>query len=460
MMISFAKTTGTITSALRPFFSKGHARTNNVKKNIALSFLLKGGSVLINLILVPLTINFVNPTQYGIWLTLSSLIAWFSFFDIGLGNGLKNKLAEAITNGDDVLARIYVSSAYYVMTLISCTLMVVFLIINHFIDWSRVLNAPRDLAKDLSTIALIVFSVFSIQFVLQLLNVVSFARQNTMLTALISFLGSLLGLTIIFILTKTTKGSLLNLCLSIGISPLILFVISTAILYTGAYKKYAPSFKLADFKYAREILQLGVKFFIIQLGLIFFYNADNIIISQVIGPEAVTPYNIAYKYFGVITMLSGIIMTPFWPAFTEAHVKQDYDWIKKTVVRLEKLCLLIFVLSAIMLLLSGRIYKLWVGNKVSVPFSLSLVLAFYTALNTYRTIFCYYANAVSKIRVQLLIVLGSGLINIPLGIYLGKLFGITGVILSTTILCFLCAIVEITQYRKLINRKATGLWNK
>jgi O-antigen/teichoic acid export membrane protein len=460
MVILFEKVTGTFDSLIKILFSKGHVRTINVKKNIALSFLLKGGTIIINLILVPMTINYVNPLQYGIWLTLSSLIAWFSFFDIGLGNGLKNKLAEAISNGDDLLAKTYVSSSYYVMSIISIVLLAIFLILNHFIDWSKVLNAPHELSTELSLISLIVFSVFAIQFVFQLLNIVSFARQNIMLTSLISFLGSLLGLIIIYILTKTTRGSLINLCLSIGISPLIISCIFTFILYNTSYKKYSPSIKLANFGYAKNILQLGFKFFIIQLGLIFFYNADNVIISQIIGPQAVTPYNIAYKYFGIITMISGIIMTPFWPAFTEANVKKDFGWVKNTVKRLERICILVFMLSICMLIFSAKIYHFWVGSKILVPFSLSLVLAFYTALNMYRTIFCYYANAVSKIRIQLIIVLGSGLINIPLGIFLGKLMGVTGVILSTTTLCVLCAIVEIIQYRKLINMTAIGIWDK
>jgi O-antigen/teichoic acid export membrane protein len=460
MEILFEKAAVNIYSQIKIFFSKGHARTLNIKRNIALSFVLKGGTILTSLILVPMTINYVNPTQYGIWLTLSSLIAWFSFFDIGLGNGLKNKLSEAISNGNELLAKTYVSSSYYAMCIISVALMVIFLVINHFINWSKVLNAPPELARKLSSIALIVFFVFSVQFVLQLLNVVSFATQKTMLTSLINFLGNLVGLTAIFVLTKTTRGSLVYLCLSIGISPLLMLSLFTIFLYSTSYKKYAPSFKLANLKYAKEVLEIGLKFFIIQLGLIFFYNADNIIISQVISPAAVTPYNVAYKYFGVITMISGIIMTPFWPAFTEAHVRKDYQWIKSAVSKLEKSCILLLILSVCMLLVSNKIYHIWVGNKIVVPFSLSIVLAFYTVLNTYRTIFCYYSNAISKIRIQLLIVSASGLINIPMGIFLGKLFGSTGVILSTTILCVICALIEITQYRKLINLKAEGLWNK
>jgi hypothetical protein len=36
------------------------------------------------------------PTRYEIWLTLSSIVGWFSFFDVGLGHGLRNKFAPSL----------------------------------------------------------------------------------------------------------------------------------------------------------------------------------------------------------------------------------------------------------------------------------------------------------------------------------------------------------------------------
>jgi O-antigen/teichoic acid export membrane protein len=60
--------------------TKGDGRSVKVKKNILGLFLIKGGSIAISLILVPLTIHYINPSRYGIWLTLSSIIVWFSFF--------------------------------------------------------------------------------------------------------------------------------------------------------------------------------------------------------------------------------------------------------------------------------------------------------------------------------------------------------------------------------------------
>ncbi|MDR1742681.1 MAG: hypothetical protein LBR48_02540, partial [Dysgonamonadaceae bacterium] len=48
-------------------------RSTNAVKNIVASFGIKGVSIAVQLLLVPMTINYVNPTQYGIWLTLSSI---------------------------------------------------------------------------------------------------------------------------------------------------------------------------------------------------------------------------------------------------------------------------------------------------------------------------------------------------------------------------------------------------
>jgi len=100
------------------------------------------------------------------------------------------------------------------------------------------------------------------------------------------------------------------------------------------------------------------------------------------------------------------------------------------------------------------------GDEVVIPLELSVIVAVYTVLLTFRTIYCYYMNGVGKIMLQLYLVIISGIINIPLGIYLCKKLGVAGVLLSTTLLCVISAVFEITQYRKLISNTAKGIWNK
>ena len=129
-------------------------------------------------LLVPLTINYLDTENYGIWLTLSSFIAWFSFFDIGLGNGLRNKFAEAKAKGDMTLARGYVSSAYFTIGAVSLGLIVIFTFLNYFIDWTKIFNASPSLQKDLSLLMPIVFGFFCLQLVVKLITTIYTADQH------------------------------------------------------------------------------------------------------------------------------------------------------------------------------------------------------------------------------------------------------------------------------------------
>ena len=97
------------------FLQKGSDRSVNIKKNVAGSLCLKVINIFISLQVVPLTIHYVNPSKYGVWLTLSSIIAWISYFDFGFAHGFRNRFAEAIAKGEFLLARKYVSTTYAVL---------------------------------------------------------------------------------------------------------------------------------------------------------------------------------------------------------------------------------------------------------------------------------------------------------------------------------------------------------
>ena len=71
---------------LKDILNKGSERSIVVKRNIAGSVVIKGVNILISLLLIPLTIGYINNEIYGIWLTLATIINWISFFDIGLGS--------------------------------------------------------------------------------------------------------------------------------------------------------------------------------------------------------------------------------------------------------------------------------------------------------------------------------------------------------------------------------------
>ena len=445
---------------IKGLINKGHYRSVNAKKNILASLVIRGCSIAISLVLVPLTIDYVNPTKYGIWLTLSSMISWFGFFDIGFGNGLRNKFAEAKAKGQHKLARIYVSTTYAILVIIISVVLLLFFCINPFLNWSKILNTPSGMSGELSALAIIVFLFFCMQFVLQLITTILNADQRPAKASFYNFLGSLFSLIIIFILTRTTSGNLIYLGLSFVFTQVVVLITSSIWYYTHDYKRYAPSIRYVRFKFARNLMTLGLKFFVIQISFVVLYETSIIIIAQLFGPAEVTPYNIAYKYFSVFPMIFGIIMIPFWSAYTEAYVKKDYDWIRASMKKLIRIWLLFSLGALVMLFFSNKIYTLWVGTAIKVPFLLSATIAFYIILNAWNMIFSVFLNGVGKIKLQLYFAIIGSLINIPLALFLGKQIGISGVVLSTCILAIANAIWSPLQYYKVINNKATGIWGK
>ena len=128
---------------------QGSGRSVVVKKNIVGSLFVKGCSIVISLLIVPLTLGYVSSDLYGIWLTLSSIMMWLNFFDIGFTLGLKNKLPEAITLGNMQRGKELVSTTYFIMISIFVPLCIVLEIIIPYIDWASFLNVSTHYNPDI-----------------------------------------------------------------------------------------------------------------------------------------------------------------------------------------------------------------------------------------------------------------------------------------------------------------------
>jgi len=445
---------------IQQFLSQGHARSIKAKKNVLGLLTIKGSGIAISFFLVPLTINYVEPMQYGIWITLSSLVAWLNYFDIGFGHGLRNKFSEALANGETEKARIYVSTTYFSMGAVIGLMFILFFIINPFLNWANILNTKPEMASELSMLALMVFVFFCLQFVFQLLSTILTANHEPAKASLLQTLGSFISLLIIYVLTKTTEGNLLYLGAVLSATPVIVMGIASIWFYKTSYKEFSPSFRLFKLGYVRDLMGLGIQFFIINISFLVMLNTDNIVITQLLGPEKVTVFNVAYKLFTMISMIFLLIATPLWSAYTDAYTKGDFDWIKRTLKNVQKIWLLLGVLSIGVLFISPWLFKMWLGNTVHVPFTLSIALTTYVISYIWMSIFAFLLNGMGKIRLQLYVASIVALIYIPLVIYFGKILGLEGITYLSTVFFIFTGTIYWVQTKKILNRTAVGLWNK
>ena len=443
---------------------KGQGRDKRLRKasiNSLLMIIIKGFSILISLMYVPLLLNSLTPSNYGIWLTLTSFVSWIALFDIGLGNGLRNKLSEALAKNDIQRAKDYVSTAYGAIVVLVFLLTIIFVCIYNFIPWYTLLGADSSI-QDLNSLVLVVFIAFVFNFLLSLLNSIINALQLPALSSAIATIAQLLSFLIVVILVKEfniTSLFVLGSVISI-VPPFVLFVMSI-VLFCIKFRKIAPSLGCFKKDYISEILSLGVKFFVIQIITIILYQSNNLIITQVIDNVAVVEYNVAYKYMNMLVMFFNIMITPMWSATTEAFAKGEIQWIKSVNKKLAKIAFLFSVFGLLMVLLSNFVYKIWLhSNEVNISFSTTVLLYVYAIAMMFYGVYGYIINGMGKLTIQIIFTSVSAILYVPCAVFMGKLLGLNGILIVYAMVTIINVVWSKIQLTRILNRTAKGIWNR
>lgn len=432
-------------------FASGSDRSVKAKKNVVAMLFIKGANIVISFLLVPLTIHYVDADTYGIWVTLSSIVAWFSFMDIGLGNGLRNKLAEAMAVGNRELGKKYVSTTYAIMSLIFIPLMFLLLGVTPLIDWGKLLNIPNT--PGIITAISIIIVYFCVNFILSLINIVLQADQRPADESLRTLVQQALTLAVIFIMTKLTEGSLTKLCICLCVCPLVVVALFNFTLFSGRYRDIAPSFRDVDFKLAPDLLKLGVFFFIIQIAGIVQYQMTNFFIIHYFGAAQVTAYNIAFKLFNTLYMVWIILLTPMWSATTDAIAQNDFEWVRDSVRKYLKIFLLFLIGSLILLAISGPVYKIWVGEDIIIAFPISLWVMVFNLVMMFGNIFVMTLNGASIVKVQTIACIISPFVFLGCFFFLkSRGMGVESILISSIIANFNGLILAPIQYKHFITK--------
>lgn len=438
----------------------GQGRTRVVAENIIGMTLVRGASIIIAFLMVPITIDYVSPELYGVWLTLSSIMTWIGFMDIGFSQGLKNKLTEAISVGDYSKGKGLVSTTYCMMILIFVPVCIILQGLLPFVNWSNLLNIDPSYNEEVRKVMIVLIVFCCLRLILNVLVSIIAAFQKVALSSLFDLIGQFLAFIIIIVLTKTCPPSLLALSFSITAMPLLVLLFASIYLFNTKYKGIAPSFYSIKKAYIKDLFGLGYKFFIINIQVVILYQTTNVLISNISSPLQVTQYNIAYKLLSVVMMAFTIISAPLWPAYTDAYAKSDLAWMKKMKSKLDLLFYFVIVAVILIVLFSQLLYWIWIGDKVEIPYMMTSLVAIYVLAYCRMNINGTLIVGMGKLEVQTYLCIIGMILHIPLSFFLSSYWGVYGVLISLIFFNLLYAVIMNLQVSMLLNRTAKGIWNK
>ena len=441
--------------------SMSQKRSSLLQKNILASFLIKGWSAIIVLLMVPATLHCLGDYKNGIWLTISSILLWIDNMDIGLGNGLRNKIAEYLAHGEVEHTRSLISSTFAMLTCIIIPVLLILLLLIYVCDPYPIFNASPSKVAHLEQVLMVTVTLVCTSFIFKLIGNFYMGLQLPAVSNLLVALGQTLALFGTYIVLWSGSHSIMHIALVNTVAPLIVYLLAFPYTFLYKYPHLCPSFRLIKLQEAKTVINMGVQFFIMQISGVILFMTSNILISNFFSPEMVTPYQITYRYFSVLLVIFTVVCMPFWNATTDAYQRNDMEWIRKATKKLRLMTIGFLFCLVVMILLSDTIYAIWIDRQTVIDIKMSIVMAVYIFILIYSMRYSYFINGIGKLRLQLYFTAAAAIVFIPIA-YLTTQWS-HDIIWFMIVMCLVNIpglIVNRIQFSKLINGKAKGIWNK
>lgn len=387
-----------------------------------------------SLVTIPLTIHYLGNERFGLWMTISSVLAMAAFADFGLGNGVLNTVATAYGKDDAKAIRSAISSGMAVLSAIATIILMTYFFIYRFVSWGDFFRVTSAQARLEAGPALTVFVVcFVLNIPLDIVQRVQLGMQQGYRNGLWQMCGSIFGLTGV-LLGIWLHVSLPVLVMAIAGGPLFATTLNAMHFFGMSRKDLRPKLSLVSRDVISKIAKLGGLFFVLQLGVAVAFSSDNFVIARTLGAVNVPEYSIPQRLFGFISMIVAMLVGPLWPAYGEAISRGDMGWVRKT---LKGSLLLVFVsvlaATSLLLLLAPKIIRLWVGLTVHPPFILLLGLAVWTVMDCCGNTLAMFLNGASIMRFQIILATLFSIVCIGTKIFFTHSYGIIGVPWATIV---------------------------
>ncbi len=395
-------------------------RDRKMYNNIIGTAFIKAVSLMLNIYSINAYLHFFcdDKLVYGVWLTILSILNWVVTFDLGIGNGLRNKLVEALTNEDVDKQKTYISSAYFLIGVVSIAILMVLSIVFLFIDWNFVLNIPCSFI-DRSTlyIAIIIALVgLAAHFVLKLIVSILYALKETAMGSVVTLLINLLIIIYSSVFrVEEPSVAIIHIAIAYACTMVIPLVIVTGIVFKKVLVGSAPSPHYYNHTIAKSILSLGGQFFAVQILLLIINSTNEFIITRIDGPESVVIYNVYFRLFSAVIALFSVIINPVWSAITECYSRKDYEgilWRRKTIYRIGAFfSLMCFGLSLILQVFVNILYR---SINLKVDLRIAVAFAVFSSLMIFVNATSCVENGINDLKPQIIGNAIAGSLKVPL----------------------------------------------
>lgn len=387
-------------------------------------------TVVVGLATIPITLHYLGAERFGLWMTLTSFVAFLNFADMGMGVGLQNALSRCIAQEDYDSSRRYVSSVLAAMAVICALVGVVALCVLPYLPVSRLVVLSSEVAKsELLPTAQVLMVVYCLNMIGGMVERIYNSRQRGYWAAMQLSLGNMLGLLGIIACTYWDLGLPALAACFLGGRMTVLMLGGLVMFIRNRWLR--PHIRGVSRTALKEVMATGLFALAAQVSGVIVLWSPALIIANRISAEAVTPFSIAQRLLGVASGVYVASVLALWPAYSDANTRGEFAWIRRAYRRSLRLWTGYTAVSMCVYLALGRWFiRVWTGDSSVVPdVGVLVACGLWFSLHLWSIAHSTLLNALNELRSQAVYTNAISLSALAMTWFIAPHWGPTGVLL-------------------------------
>jgi O-antigen/teichoic acid export membrane protein len=381
-------------------------------------------------LLTPFILHQLDPTLFGLWVLVGSVVAYGSLLDFGIAGAVTKYVAEFKAKGQLEEARSLVATALALYAVLGLTVTLACIAIAPV--FPRLFGVSAEYSE--TAVWLVMLSGLGMGLA------IPSASTTAVLRGLQRFdLMNLLGVITVLLSAVATVTVLLLGGGVIGLVSITIAVnFSMQVPAVWLIYRIAPELRFGlahpNKKMMWTVTSFSSSLFLVHVGGQLETKTDEIVIGAFLPVSTVTPYNLARKLSSLPQMMAEQFLSLLLPLVSELHAENDEARLHALYITSTRITLGTFLTFGISLvILAGPILTIWVGAAYADYAYLVFILTLASFIDTHTWPAGSLLQGINRHRFTAVMALCTGITNLILSLVLVRQIGLLGVALGTLI---------------------------
>lgn len=404
----------------------------SARTNIFMAMAAKLLSMGVAVLSVPLMLGLLGTQNYGTWVTLTSLIAFISILDLGVGNSVRNSVSALDTDAQDSVRTEFVGF----FQLLCFVALICLMLLAVAMDFIPLLSENRYAAALLYGPPLLLLPLLLGS------NVLQGARATGLQSVLQSANSWIFFAVVLALAALKITPTLLHLAITWSALYAVVLGVTFLLALRTVQVPMHGLFRWSFGALPAGRMKVGVEFLALQLTSLVLYSLGNAIIFNQLGATEVARYDVLNKIFQVGLSFYTVVIGVMWSEISKHRSTGDPVALLRTLRRLATISIAFTAACAGGAFVAPTLIDLWTQHRLQVTLLESFIVAALVSVQSIAYVGAVFMNAFEQIRIQVLLGCVSIVLMIPLSLLLiNQGLGIAGVPLAALTLTVLPAIV-------------------